>query len=181
MASGRSRRDAPVAAALPHTPGRCGPSAGAAHAIPPCLRSKNSSRSPKAATVADAATRTGHVTARDAKWADFLEGRPRPHTASREIHKRVSDVFLVMAPFFLVIFFYDNEPVLTLLSYVPFSAPVGMPMRLVLDQAQWWEPLLSLGIITATITVMVWIGARIYSNSILRIGARVTFKDAVRG
>jgi ABC-2 type transport system permease protein len=90
-------------------------------------------------------------------------------------------MLLVMAPFFLVIFFYDNEPVLTLLSYVPFSAPVGMPMRLVLDQAQWWEPLLSLGIITATITVMVWIGARIYSNSILRIGARVTFKDAVRG
>ena len=57
---------------------------------------------------------------------------------------------LIMAPYFLVIFFNDNPVVLTIMSYVPFSAPVGMPMRLFLGEAQWWEPLLSLAILIAT-------------------------------
>jgi hypothetical protein len=39
---------------------------------------------------------------------------------------------LVMAPYFLVIFFNDNPLVMTIMSYVPFSAPVGMPVRLFL-------------------------------------------------
>ncbi|MET1053107.1 MAG: ABC transporter permease, partial [Mycetocola sp.] len=57
---------------------------------------------------------------------------------------------LVMLPYFLVIFFNDNPTVLAVMSYVPFSAPVAMPVRLFLGTAEWWEPLLSLGILTAT-------------------------------
>ena len=57
---------------------------------------------------------------------------------------------LIMAPYFLVIFFNDNPTVLAIMSYVPFSAPVGMPMRLFLGEAQWWEPILSLAILIAT-------------------------------
>ena len=41
---------------------------------------------------------------------------------------------LIMAPYFLVIFFNDNPTVLAIMSYVPFSAPVGMPMRLFLGE-----------------------------------------------
>ena len=44
---------------------------------------------------------------------------------------------LVMIPYFLVIFFNDDPVVLTIMSYVPFSAPVGMPMRVFLGDAQW--------------------------------------------
>jgi len=36
---------------------------------------------------------------------------------------------LIMAPYFLVIFFNDNPTVLAIMSYVPFSAPVGSPWR----------------------------------------------------
>src|SRR5690606_7275774 len=35
-------------------------------------------------------------------------------------------MYLTMIPYFLVIFFGDNPVVMTVLSYVPFSAPVGM-------------------------------------------------------
>ena len=42
---------------------------------------------------------------------------------------------LVMIPYFLVIFFNDNPLVLAIMSYVPFSAPVGMPMRVFLGDA----------------------------------------------
>ena len=62
---------------------------------------------------------------------------------------------LVMIPYFLIIFFNDDPTVLTIMSYVPFSAPVGMPMRVFLGDAQWWEPFLSLAILLATTALAV--------------------------
>ena len=88
--------------------------------------------------------------------------------------------FLVMAPYFLVIFFNDNPVVLTVMSYVPFSAPVGMPVRVFLGEAEWWEPVLSLGILLVTCAAAIAIGAKIYENSILRMGARVKLAEALR-
>jgi len=89
--------------------------------------------------------------------------------------------FLVMAPYFLVIFFNDNDLVMTIMSYVPFSAPVAMPVRIFLGEAQWWEPLLSLAILLASCAAAIWIGAKIYEHSILRMGARVKLAEALAG
>lgn len=86
---------------------------------------------------------------------------------------------LIMAPYFLVIFFNDNPVVLGIMSYVPFSAPVGMPMRLFLGEAQWWEPLLSLAILIATCVGAIVVGSKIYENSLLRMGARVKLREAL--
>ena len=88
---------------------------------------------------------------------------------------------LVMAPYVLVIVFNDNPAVMAVLSYVPFSAPVGMPMRLYLGDAQWWEPLLSLVILLITCGLAILAGARIYRTALLRMGARVTLAEALRG
>jgi len=90
-------------------------------------------------------------------------------------------MMLVMAPYFLVIFFNDNPLVLTIMSYVPFSAPVAMPVRLFVGEAQWWEPLLSLVILLATCIAAILVGAKIYQNSLLRMGARVKLGEALRG
>jgi ABC-2 type transport system permease protein len=87
---------------------------------------------------------------------------------------------LVMLPYFLVLFFQSDPVVLAIMSYVPFSAPVGMPVRLFLGQAQWWEPVLSLGILLATTALVLWIGERVYSNSLLRMGARVKLGEALK-
>ncbi len=88
---------------------------------------------------------------------------------------------LVMIPYFLVIFFNDNALVLGIMSYVPFSAPVGMPMRIFLGSAQWWEPLLSL-LLSVVVTVgVIMVGARVYQNSLLRTGGRVKLREALRG
>ncbi|WP_431739671.1 ABC transporter permease [Microbacterium testaceum] len=88
---------------------------------------------------------------------------------------------LVMAPYFLVIFFNDNPVVLTIMSYVPFSAPVGMPLRMYLGDAQWWEPVLSLLVLLASCVAAIAVAARIYRNSLLRMGARVKLAEALRG
>jgi ABC-2 type transport system permease protein len=90
-------------------------------------------------------------------------------------------MMLVMAPYILVIVFNDNPVVMTVLSYVPFSAPVGMPVRLFVGEAQWWEPLLSLVILLASCVGAILIGAKIYENSLLRMGARVKLIEALRG
>lgn len=90
-------------------------------------------------------------------------------------------IFLVMAPYFLVIFFNDNPLVMTIMSYVPFSAAVGMPVRLFLGEAQWWEPLVALAILLATCVAAILVGAKIYQNSLLRMGARVKLSEALRG
>ncbi|MCX7522920.1 ABC transporter permease [Microbacterium sp. STN6] len=90
-------------------------------------------------------------------------------------------MMLVLLPYILVIIFNNNPAVLAVMSYVPFSAPVGMPMRLFLGSAAWWEPLLSLVVLLATTAVVIALGSRIYSNSLLRTGAKVKLSDALKG
>ncbi|MDL9979480.1 ABC transporter permease [Microbacterium sp. ASV49] len=88
---------------------------------------------------------------------------------------------LVVLPYMLVLLFNDNPLVLGIMSYVPFSAPVAMPLRLYLGEAAWWEPLLSLVILIATCLGAILIAARIYRNSILRMGGRVKLSEALAG
>ncbi|GAB3604765.1 ABC transporter permease [Conyzicola nivalis] len=87
---------------------------------------------------------------------------------------------LLMVPYFAVVFFYDNPFVLAIMSYVPFSAPVGMPLRVFLGLAEWWEPLLSLVILLASTLAIIAVGSRIYENGLLRMGAPVKLKDALK-
>ena len=89
-------------------------------------------------------------------------------------------MMLVMLPYFGVVFFNDNPLVMTILSYVPFSAPVGMPVRLFFGEAQWWEPLISLAVLAAAAAVVVLVASRIYANSLLRMGSRVPLREALR-
>lgn len=90
-------------------------------------------------------------------------------------------MMLVMLPYIAIILFNSNPQALAIMSYIPFSAPVGMPMRMYLGTAEWWEPILSLGVLAASIALVLWIAARIYENSILRTGARVKLGEALKG
>lgn len=89
-------------------------------------------------------------------------------------------MYLVMIPYFLAVFLGGNPVVMTIMSYVPFSAPVAMPIRLYFDEALWWEPIVALAIMAATSVAIVLIGARIYENSLLRMGGRVKLSEALK-
>lgn len=86
---------------------------------------------------------------------------------------------LVMIPYFLVIFFNTNPLVIGIMSYVPFSAPIAMPLRVFLGTAQWWEPLVALAILVLTTALLIRVGARIYERSLLKLGARVSWREAL--
>ncbi|NCT91513.1 ABC transporter permease [Cellulomonas sp. APG4] len=89
-------------------------------------------------------------------------------------------MMLTMAPYFVVVFFNDNDLVLRIASFFPVSAPVAMPVRLFLGEAVWWEPLVALVVLAGTTVAVIALGAKIYERSLLRLGGRVKLAEALR-
>ena len=89
-------------------------------------------------------------------------------------------MYIVMIPYFLVIFFNDNPLVMTIMSYVPFSSPVSMPIRLFFHEAQWWEPIASIVISLVACVLVIMLAAKVYENSLLRMGSRVKWSEALK-
>jgi ABC-2 type transport system permease protein len=87
-------------------------------------------------------------------------------------------MMLVMGPYFAVMFFSDNATVMTVLSYVPFSAAIAMPVRLFANEAQVWEPLVSLGLLAASVVLIVLLASRVYSGSLLQTAGKVRLAKA---
>lgn len=84
----------------------------------------------------------------------------------------------VMGPYFGVQFFYENPAVLKVMSFVPFTAGVAMPVRLFAEQAAAWEAVLSLGILAMTVVAILLVASRLYTGSLLQTGARVKLSKA---
>jgi ABC-2 type transport system permease protein len=74
-----------------------------------------------------------------------------------------------------------SSPLVQWLSLVPFFAPFLMPIRIGLGVVQPWEMALALALAILTIPVLVWLTGRIYRNAVLRTGARVPLREALRG
>jgi ABC-2 type transport system permease protein len=89
-------------------------------------------------------------------------------------------MMLVMIPYFGVVLFGDNPVVMTILSYIPFSAPVAMPVRMFFGEAEWWEPLISLALLVVAAAAVMLVASKIYTNSLLRMGSRVKLRDALK-
>jgi ABC-2 type transport system permease protein len=87
-------------------------------------------------------------------------------------------MMLVMGPYFAVLFFSDDASVMTVLSYVPFSAAIAMPVRLFSGAAAIWEPLVSLGLLAGTVVLAVLLASRLYSGSLLQTGGKVALSRA---
>ncbi|HEX5198342.1 ABC transporter permease [Paractinoplanes rhizophilus] len=66
------------------------------------------------------------------------------------------------------------------LSLIPVFAPTLMPVRLALGVVPAWQAAVSLAGIIVVIPLLLWIASRIYSNAVLRSGARVRLRDAWR-
>lgn len=66
------------------------------------------------------------------------------------------------------------------LSFIPLLSPVLMPMRWALGVAPVWQELLALVLTLALGAVLLRFAGRIYRNSVLRSGARVPLRDALK-
>ncbi|HEY4577503.1 MAG TPA: ABC transporter permease [Yaniella sp.] len=89
-------------------------------------------------------------------------------------------MMLIMLPYFLIIIFSNNETVLAVMSYIPFSAPVAVPMRVYLDSTAMWENVVSLGILILTAALCIQLASKIYERSVLKMGSAVKWSQALK-
>jgi ABC-2 type transport system permease protein len=66
------------------------------------------------------------------------------------------------------------------LSVIPVFAPTLMPMRLAMGGVPVWEAIVSVGLVIALIPLLVWLSGRIYANAVMRSGAKVKLRDAMK-
>ncbi|WP_152348913.1 ABC transporter permease [Brevibacterium sp. CFH 10365] len=89
-------------------------------------------------------------------------------------------MMLIFLPYMGVIIFSSNETVMAVLSYIPFSAAVAVPMRVFLGTIEWWEPLVSLLILIGTTLLALLLATRIFERSILKSGPKLTWGQALK-
>jgi ABC-2 type transport system permease protein len=89
----------------------------------------------------------------------------------------------VISGYVLGISILPNDPsnrLCEILSIIPVFAPTLMPMRLAMGGVPVWEAALAVILMIATIPGLVWLAARIYRNAVIRTGAKVRFREALR-
>jgi len=74
-----------------------------------------------------------------------------------------------------------TDPLGVLLSMLPPFAPTLMPARMATGDAQVWQVVVAIVLMIGGIAAMNWLAARIYFNSVLRVGSRVKLMEAWRG
>lgn len=67
-----------------------------------------------------------------------------------------------------------------LFSYIPIFTPVLMLDRLALGTVAWWEIVLTIGLMLATIAVCIWVSARLYRYGVLMYGQRPSLGQLVK-
>jgi len=88
---------------------------------------------------------------------------------------------LVIVPFFAAIFAIEPGPTQRVLSFIPFTAPLLMPARVVLGNAAPWEPVVAALVVLVTAVLFVLLGARLYEGSVLHTTSRLKALQAWKG
>ncbi len=66
------------------------------------------------------------------------------------------------------------------MSLIPFSAPIIMPLRMALVPLPWWEVAASVGGVVIAAIGATWVSARIYRVGLLMYGKRPSFAELAR-
>ncbi|GAA2808965.1 ABC transporter permease [Crossiella cryophila] len=72
-----------------------------------------------------------------------------------------------------------NDQLVEWVSLLPPFAPMLMPIRAALGAAPLWQQLLAAGLMLPAIGLLLWLGGRVYANTVLRVGARSKLTEAL--
>ncbi|MGH3769470.1 MAG: ABC transporter permease [Pseudonocardiaceae bacterium] len=92
-------------------------------------------------------------------------------------------LMLLVVPYVLGVSTLPAQPdssLIEVLSLIPLFAPTLMPMRLAFGGVPVWQAGLSVALVVLMIPALVWLSGRVYRNAVLRTGARVRLRDALR-
>lgn len=92
----------------------------------------------------------------------------------------VTMMLVASAVFMQPILLSPNGGMARTLSFVPFTAPVVMPLRLAATSVPAWEIAVSLACVAAGCVAALWFAARIYRVGLLMYGKRPTVAELAR-
>jgi ABC-2 type transport system permease protein len=81
---------------------------------------------------------------------------------------------------YTVLYTSTVNPFYHVLGFIPFTAPVAMPVLVAVGAAPAWQEAVSVLITLAATVVMVRLAARIYERAILRTGSRLKVRQVLR-
>lgn len=86
---------------------------------------------------------------------------------------------LSLVSFYIAIFSISTPSILLLkiASFIPFTSPTAILVRIGAGVAPTWEILTSLAILIVSIIIFGWLAAKIYRTGVLMYGKRPTFKE----
>jgi len=117
-------------------------------------------------------------------YASFFAAAAARVTQQEDLQNVTTPATLVLVASFLASFYVANEPdapvsrVLSLLP--PFSALVN-PARVAAGEASAWQVVLAVVLMLAATAALVVVAARLYEGAVLRMGGKVSVRDAWRG
>ncbi len=85
--------------------------------------------------------------------------------------------------YIVAIVFVTQEPsgvVARVMTFLPPSAPMVVPLRAALGVIDPWEVVVSIAIMLAAIWLLFVVGARVYTGAVLQTGSRMRLRDAWR-
>jgi len=72
-----------------------------------------------------------------------------------------------------------GSPATAVLSFIPLYSPVIMPVRIAAGVVPFWQVAISVVLVIGTIYLLAALAGRIYRNSVLRVGGRVKWSEAL--
>lgn len=100
-----------------------------------------------------------------------------------DLQSSSTPVTMILVGGYLVAFPVLEDPASSLAiisSLVPFTSPIVMPVRVAVGEASGAEIAASLGILMASIALLIPLGARIYEGAVLRMGKPMKLREALR-
>lgn len=99
---------------------------------------------------------------------------------TEELGQAVLPITMLSLVSFYIAIFSISAPNILLLkvaSFIPFTSPTAILVRIGAGVAPTWEILTSLAILAVSILVFGWLAAKIYRTGVLMYGKRPTFKE----
>jgi ABC-2 type transport system permease protein len=100
-----------------------------------------------------------------------------------ELQSVTSPITMAVIGSFLVSFSALSDPgssLATILSFIPTCTPLVMPIRQISGAAPAGEVIAGVVVMLAAIALLIAVAGRVYGNAVLRTGARVSLRGALR-
>lgn len=99
---------------------------------------------------------------------------------SRQFASLIS-LILVIPFFFLTTFINNpNSPIALALSFIPFTSPMTILLRMGFGSVPFWQIGVSLAILLLTTLFVIWASARVFRWALLLHGKRISIREIVR-